>query len=474
MMPHLHLYNSETLTLEPFHKNPPDRVTLYTCGPTVYNFAHIGNFRTYVFEDVLRRALNFFGYRVVQAMNLTDVDDKTIKGAIANDLTLDEFTKPFKEAFFADLKALNIEPVEFYPEATTHIPEMIEMIEELLKKGIAYYGQDGSVYYAISRFPQYGRLAHLSTQHLKAGASERNAHDEYDKENISDFVLWKAYDPSRDGKIFWESPFGKGRPGWHIECSAMAMKHLGKTLDIHVGGVDNLFPHHENEIAQSEACTECQFVKHWCHSEHLLVDGKKMSKSLGNFFTLRDLLEKGYTGIEVRYALMQSHYRMQLNFSLTALDAAASSLKRINTCFEQLQNYQPAPHDTLDAAFFNRYAEDFKRALAHDLNLAECFAIVFSWVKDVNTGIAQSSFGPKDQKALLDLILNFNKVLGILVLRQEAFIPEAVTMALAQRNQARAHKNYAEADRLRKWIEDQGFQIEDTPKGAIVKPHNTV
>ncbi len=322
---------------------------MYTCGPTVYNFAHIGNFRTYVFEDLLRRTLLYFGFKVEQAMNITDVDDKTIRGAIEKKISLQAFTEPYTQAFFEDLKTLNIQPVEHYPKATDYIPEMIAIIQKLLVKGIAYVGADKSVYFAIRQFPSYGRLSHLHLGELQTGASNRVATDEYDKENASDFVLWKAYDPDRDGGIFWESPFGPGRPGWHIECSAMAMKLLGESLDIHVGAVDNMFPHHENEIAQSEAYSCCRFVKHWLHSEHLLVDHKKMSKSLGNFYTLRDLLEKGYTGRQVRYMLLQTHYRTQLNFTFTGLDAAVSSLERLSDFIARLRSIRHAKmHRALD------------------------------------------------------------------------------------------------------------------------------
>jgi cysteinyl-tRNA synthetase len=333
----LKLYNTETRQKEEIAPSHGRTIRMYTCGPTVYNFAHIGNFRTYVFEDLLRRTIKFFGFSIEQVMNLTDIDDKTIKGAMEKKISLDAFTKPFTEAFFQDLDTLGIQRVEHYPKATDYIPEMLRIIEILIEKGIAYRGQDNSIYFAIAKFPSYGRLSHLHLDELKAGASERVATDEYDKEHVSDFVLWKAYDPLRDGDIFWESPFGKGRPGWHIECSAMAMKLLGETIDIHVGGVDNMFPHHENEIAQSEACSSHRFVKHWLHAEHLLVDHKKMSKSLGNFYTLRDLLQKRYTGSQVRYMLLQTHYRTQLNFTFTGLDAAIQTLQRISDFVMRLQ-----------------------------------------------------------------------------------------------------------------------------------------
>jgi cysteinyl-tRNA synthetase len=333
----LKLYNTESRQREEIAPSDGRTISMYTCGPTVYNFAHIGNFRTYVFEDLLRRAIQFFGFRVRQAMNLTDVDDKTIKGAIDKKVSLDAFTKPFKDAFFEDLETLSIEKVEYYPQATDYIPEMIAIIQKLLETGVAYRGQDQSIYFAIAKFPSYGRLSHLHLGELQAGASNRVSNDEYDKENVSDFVLWKCYDQERDGDIYWESPFGKGRPGWHIECSAMAMKLLGETIDIHVGGVDNMFPHHENEIAQSEAYSCRHFVKYWLHAEHLLVDHKKMSKSLGNFYTLRDLLEKGYTGRQIRYMLLQTHYRTQLNFTFPGLDGAVSTLERLSDFIQRLQ-----------------------------------------------------------------------------------------------------------------------------------------
>jgi cysteinyl-tRNA synthetase len=345
----LKLYNTETKEKEEIIPLDGRTIRMYTCGPTVYNFAHIGNFRTYIFEDLLRRALKFFGFSIKQAMNLTDIDDKTIKGALDKKITLNAFTQPYKDAFFEDLATLGIERVEYYPQATDYIPEMITIIQLLIEKGAAYRSHDGSIYFAIAKFPSYGRLSHLHLNELQAGASNRVALDEYDKENVSDFVLWKAYDSQRDGEIFWESPFGKGRPGWHIECSAMAMKLLGESIDIHVGGVDNIFPHHENEIAQSEAYSSQHFVKHWLHAEHLLVDHKKMSKSLGNVYTLRDLLKKGYTGHQVRYMLLQTHYRTQLNFTFTGLDSVVHSLARLSDFIVRLQDIRREKiHKALD------------------------------------------------------------------------------------------------------------------------------
>ena len=321
------IYNTLTRCVEEFVPFQPPQVRLYTCGPTVYDFAHIGNFRAYVFEDLLRRTLRFRGFQVTQVMNLTDVDDKTIRGAQAAKMTLGDYTRQYTDAFFEDLRTLAIEPAEHYPAATAHIPAMIALIETLFQKGYAYRSEDGSVYFSIAKFKDYGKLARLDLTGLKPGA--RIAQDEYQKENAADFALWKARQ-SEDGDVAWDSPWGRGRPGWHIECSAMSMKYLGASFDLHTGGVDNIFPHHEDEIAQSEAATGRPFVKYWMHCAHLVVDGRKMSKSLGNFFTLRDILRRGYSGREIRYALMVVHYRQALNFTFEALDAARAALARLD------------------------------------------------------------------------------------------------------------------------------------------------
>ncbi len=318
----MNVYNSLTRKVEEFKPVTSNEVGLYTCGPTVYNFAHIGNFRAYAFEDILRRVIQFNGISVKHVMNLTDVDDKTIRGANAAGVPLTDFTKTYKEAFFADLKKLNILPADIYPAATDHITEMINLVSKLIEKGIAYKSEDGSVYFNVRAFPGYGKLAHIDFDNQRTGA--RCAADEYDKENVGDFALWKAWEDS-DGPVGWDSPWGRGRPGWHIECSAMSMKYLGETFDLHTGGIDNLFPHHENEIAQAEAATGKPFVRTWMHCAHLKVNGEKMSKSAGNFFTLRDLIEKGFSGREIRYVLINAHYRQGLNFAFTALEDARKS-----------------------------------------------------------------------------------------------------------------------------------------------------
>lgn len=459
----LKIFNTESRQKEIFKPLQEGVVKLYTCGPTIYNFAHIGNFRTYVFEDLLRRTLEYLGFKVEQVMNLTDVDDKTIRGALAQKVSLEQFTETYKKAFFEDLKTLNIEKVEHYPAATSYIPHMIEMIQNLLSKGIAYKGQDGSIYFSITKFPHYGRLSHLESRELKEGASERVAADEYDKDHASDFVLWKAYDAERDGTIFWESPFGKGRPGWHIECSAMASALLGKTLDIHVGGVDNMFPHHENEIAQSEACYGCRFVKYWLHAEHLLVDHKKMSKSLGNFYTLRDLLNKGYKGSEVRYMLLQTHYRTQLNFTLTGLDAARASLQRLHDFVFRLQHINKEVEGE-SPAFIAKFTE----ALADDFNISSALSALFDFIRDTNTLIDQGKIGSGQAKKILEDLKKVDKVLGVIFVTSEEISAELEEL-LAKRNEARRTKNFAESDRIRDELLAKGYIIEDTPAGARLK-----
>lgn len=464
------LYNTESRKKEELKPLQDNHVRMYTCGPTVYNFAHIGNFRTYVFEDLLRRTIQFFGYKITQVMNLTDVDDKTIRGAIAKGITLDEFTQPFKDAFFEDLKTLNIQPAEKYPAATDYIQEMIKLIQGLIDKGVAYKGGDGSIYYAISKFPRYGCLSHLHLDELQAGASERVAADEYEKDHVADFVLWKSYDPERDGKIFWESPFGPGRPGWHLECSAMAMSLLGKTIDIHVGGIDNMFPHHENEIAQSEAFSGDRFVNLWMHSEHLVVDGKKMSKSLGNFFSLRDLLQKGFTGKQVRMMLIQTHYKTQLNFTFTGLDAVKQTLQRINDFIQRMNEIQNQASNGAAAKVLEKAYQGFAEGLADDLNISVSMAALFDMIREINGLCDANNLSRQDADQVLEILKKFDSVLGIMDFDgKEETVPQDLQEALEKRIQARKDKNWALADTLRDLIASRGYQIEDTSTGARLK-----
>ncbi|MDJ0652097.1 MAG: cysteine--tRNA ligase [Simkaniaceae bacterium] len=466
----LNLYNTESRVKELVElKEGQKALTLYTCGPTVYNYAHIGNFRTYVFEDLLRRTIKYFGFPLIQVMNLTDVEDKTIKGALEEGLALTAYTRRYKEAFFEDLKTLHIEPVEMVCSATDSIAEMIEMIEILLEKGIAYTGKDGGIYYSIKHFPSYGRLSHLKLEDLKEGASERVSDDDYDKESAADFVLWKPYDPKRDGEVFWDSPFGKGRPGWHIECSAMATHHLGETIDFHIGGVDNIFPHHENEIAQSEGCSGKRFVRHWMHAQHLIVDGKKMSKSLGNFYTLRDLLAKGYTGEEVRYLLLSTHYRTQLNFTFEGLEAARQTLIRFSAFVHRLRIVQCIEGPPLDDQI-ERCRTSFKRALGDDLNISEALASLFELIKQVNALIDEEKVSKSEAEKVLGFLEGLNTVLAVLPLQEKVVdIPPEIQEAFEKRQAARASKDWAEADKQRDFIQSQGFTLEDSFSGSRIK-----
>ncbi|MDY3229199.1 MAG: cysteine--tRNA ligase [Kiritimatiellia bacterium] len=446
------VFNSLTRQNEDLKPIADNTIRLYTCGPTVYNFAHIGNFRAYTFEDILRRVIQFNGMKIKQVMNLTDVDDKTIKGANAAGVKLTDYTKTYKDAFFADLKKLNIQSAEVYPAATDHIPEMIDLVADLVKKGIAYQSEDGSVYFNVRKFPGYGKLAHIDFDHQQTGA--RCASDEYDKENVGDFALWKAWEES-DGPVAWDSPWGKGRPGWHIECSAMSMKYLGETFDLHTGGIDNLFPHHENEIAQAEASTGKEFVKTWMHCAHLRVNGEKMSKSLGNFFTLRDLLEKGYTGREIRYVLINAHYRSGLNFAFTALDDARKSLARIDACVEQAT-------EGAVPEWAQKHLEDFAAAVNDDLNIPSAFAALFALVRDANGKGAAGTLGVfKRMDEVLGIIFFENK-------KKTVEIPADIQAMLDQRADARKAKNWAESDRLRDALAAAGWLVKDSKDGQTV------
>lgn len=442
-------------------------VRMYTCGPTVYNFPHIGNLRTYVFEDLLRRVIRFFGMNVYQVMNLTDIDDKTIKGALAKKVSLNQFTEVYKKAFFEDLETLEVEKAEKYPAATDHIDDMIKMIQTLIDKGIAYKTEEGNVFFRITKFPGYGALSHLNLSELKEGASNRVSNDEYEKESVSDFALWKTYEKEKDGDIFWESPFGKGRPGWHIECSAMAIRYLGETLDLHMGGVDNMFPHHENEIAQSEGCTGKTFSKYWMHTEHLLVDGKKMSKSLGNFYTLRDLLAKGYKGAEVRYLLLSTHYRTQLNFTFEGLEAARSSLRRCTDFLIRLKKIDSEIEDEAEGEIESA-KKAFREALAEDINISNALAVLFDFIRKINTWIDNGKLGKKSAEKILSFFRECNFVLGIFS-EEEEKAPQEIEEKAQRRFVARQEKDWKLADLLRNEIDKAGYLVEDLPQGFVIK-----
>jgi cysteinyl-tRNA synthetase len=459
------VFNTLTLRLEDFVPLDGNRVRLYTCGPTVYNYAHIGNFRAYVFEDVLRRTLKYFGFGVTQVMNLTDVDDKTIRGARAAGVPLNTFTQTFKDAFFADLKILNIEPAEHYPAATDHVPEMIAIIRTLVAKGHAYRSEDGSVYFSVASFPAYGRLAHLDMAGLRPGA--RVAHDEYEKENVADFALWKAWDEA-DGDVAWDSPWGRGRPGWHIECSAMSTRYLGETFDLHTGGVDNIFPHHEDEIAQTEAATGKPFVKYWMHCAHLVVDGRKMSKSLGNFFTLRDVLDRGFTGREIRYVLCAGHYRQSLNFSFDALGAARSALQRLDEFQDRLAALAARGGESALPEWAGTAQQKFEASLADDLAISGALGALFDMVHAGNKAMDAGAVSPAAAEAVRGLLIRFDGVLAFLA-KPETDAPAEALALLAQRQAARQAKNWAESDRIRNELATRGWIIQDTPQGPKLK-----
>jgi cysteinyl-tRNA synthetase len=454
----IQFHNTYSRRLEEFQPADPAKVKLYTCGPTVYSYAHIGNFRAYVFEDLLQRHLEARGYKIDRVLNLTDVDDRTIKGSNEAGIPLNEFTSRFKRAFFEDLEALRIERADYFPAATDpeNIQKMIKMIQTLVDQDIAYQAEDQSIYFRINRFSDYGKLAHLDLDELRPSGRVRNDH--YEKESIGDFALWKAWD-ALDGAVGWESPWGKGRPGWHIECSAMATRILGPEIDIHCGGVDNIFPHHEAEIAQSESCTGKQFVRFWLHCAHLLVEGQKMSKSLGNFFTLRDLLEKGYTGREVRYALLRVNYRLPLNFTFDGLAEARQSLLRIDEWLRRLRDLaqQVKPDSDFEAS------DAFFKALDDDLNISAGLAEVFDQIRASNKAIDQGNFTPARAATLLRW---WDAVNTVLQLQEETeSIPPLVQKLLDRRIAARSAKDWSDSDALRHQIEESGWLVKDTKDG---------
>ena len=460
-------FNSFSRRLEEFVPLEPGQVRLYTCGPTVYNFAHIGNFRAYIFEDLLQRHLEFRGFHVHRVMNLTDVDDKTIRGCRAAGIPLAEFTAPFKAAFFEDLDALRIKRADHFPEATSadQIARMISMIAVLVEKGHAYRADDGSVYFRIRSFPAYGHLAHIVLDELQAGTRIRS--DEYEKENVGDFALWKAWDEA-DGDVAWDSPWGRGRPGWHIECSAMATGILGPQLDIHCGGEDNIFPHHEAEIAQSECVTGLRFAGYWMHCKHLRVEGSKMAKSAGNFFTLRDLIEKGWTGREVRLALLSVKYREPLNFTMDGLAAARSALARLDEWSARItaaaaQVAAPRPPGSAPAPDLLPEMDAFGDALDDDLNISAALAAVFELIRKTNRRLDAGNLTAEQAKPLAAWLQGVHSVLA-LEPDPEAPPPATGTL-LEQRALARAAKDWKSSDALRDQIAALGWTVKDTKDG---------
>ena len=461
----LHLFNTYSRQIEEFHPLDPDgrAVKMYTCGPTVYSHAHIGNFRAYIFEDLLQRHLEMRGYTVERVMNLTDVDDKTIRGSRAANLPLREFTAPFKKAFFHDLDTLQIKHAATFPAATEErfVQAMIAMIAKLIARELAYQAEDKSVYFRINRFPEYGHLAHFDLSELRSTGRVKS--DEYDKEHVGDFALWKAWD-EEDGDVWWESPWGRGRPGWHIECSAMATTLLGEQIDIHCGGVDNIFPHHEAEIAQSEGCSGKTFVRYWLHCAHLLVDGQKMSKSLGNFHTLRDVLEKGYSGREVRYALSRVHYRAPLNFTWEGMEEARQALARIDEWLRRLREAARAGEVQPNRAVA---IEDdrFAGALDDDLNISAALGHLFEQIRESNREL-DGGIDSARALAWLTWWQRINQVLALEAEQEE--LPEEIVRMAEERRHARLARDWQKSDELRDALQARGWEVRDTKDGQVV------
>ncbi len=474
-MGEMFLQNTLSGEKEPFVPLHAGEVRIYSCGPTVYDFAHIGNFRTFTFQDILRRFLRSQGYRVQQVMNLTDVDDRIIVNAAAANISIREYTDKFIAAFLEDMKALGLEMPEKIIRATDHIEEMVALIERLGQKGLTY-SSDGSIYFRIAGFPEYGRLSKIHVDGMQAGV--RVDADRYDKDNARDFALWKAPKP---GEHFWETRIGPGRPGWHIECSAMAMKYLGETLDIHTGGVDLCFPHHENEIAQSEGATGLPFVRFWLHAEHLFLEGEKMSKSLGNFYTLRELLGMGYKPSTVRCLLASVPYRTQLKFTTESLRHAESAVERLRNFAARLKSQKFPPGDVASFTERARRAEDeFRAGLADDLNTARALAAVFDLIRDANTQMDRDAFTRNDLAPVQAALEKFDAVFDLLTDHdaeklaalglqsvEGAVADSEVEALVAERQSARQRRDFAASDRIRQQLAERGIILEDTRNGEV-------
>jgi len=463
--PDFRLYNTLTRKVESFSPADGKTVRIYTCGPTVYRPAHLGNFRTFLFEDLLRRAIELRGWKVKQVMNLTDVDDKIIKAASEQGTTIAEITAPVTKIFHIDRAFLRIQDAELYPKATDHIPEMIEIVKRLVDRKLAYKADDGSVYFAIDKFKEYGKLSRLDTREVKAGA--RVIQDDYSKENAQDFALWKAAKPEDEATgAAWDSPWGRGRPGWHLECSAMAMKYLGDTLDIHCGGIDLIFPHHEDEIAQSEGSTGKPFSRFWCHGEFLLTEGSKMAKRLGNVATVQDLRDQGVPAAAFRHFVFSTHYRKQLNMSSEALEASIEGVRRIGDFAQRLAEAKGATPE------LEKIAEDAEAevtaALFDDLNAPIALGALFTFVRKANAELDRNGV---DKRALETARAVFARINSVLDVIPDATGPDPevsrwVEERLTARREARSRREFAEADRIRAEVESKGIAIEDTPHGT--------
>ncbi|MBI5393128.1 cysteine--tRNA ligase [Candidatus Woesearchaeota archaeon] len=459
----LQFYNTFTQKKELFKPIEKNSATMYNCGPTVYNYAHIGNFRAYICSDILKRYLLYKGFAVKQVMNITDVDDKTIRDSQKEGLSLHEFTEKYTIAFFEDLEKLNISKAYVFPRATQHIHGMIHLTQKLLDNEIAYQARDG-IYFSISKFRNYGKLSKIKLDETKTGVRVKN--DEYDKENAQDFALWKFW-TEKDGDCVWESPFGKGRPGWHIECSVMAMQHLAEHFDIHTGGIDLIFPHHENEIAQSEAVTGKKFVNYWLHNEYILVNGKKMSKSLGNFFTLRDLLIQGYKARAIRYLLLSSHYRQQLNFTLQGIDAAEKVIEKFDIFFaslDEVKNLNNTVENNEIAAIIENAQKQFEEAMDDDLEISQGLAVIFEFIRRINVLASENKVGKKNAVDITDFMKKIDSVLGVMH-TEESAMPREIIMLAEERERVRKKKDFATSDKLRKEIISKGYILDDTNTG---------
>ena len=459
------LYNTLSRRIEPFVPEDGKTVRIYTCGPTVYRPAHLGNFRTFLFEDLLRRVIALRGWKLVQVMNLTDVDDKIIKAASEQGITISEVTAPVVRTFNADRSFLRIQDAEFYPRATDHIPEMIAIVERLVERKLAYLADDGTVYYAIDKLEGYGKLSRLDTREVKAGA--RVIQDDYSKENAQDFALWKAAKPEDEATgAAWDSPWGRGRPGWHLECSAMAMKFLGETLDIHCGGIDLIFPHHEDEIAQSEGATGKPFSRFWCHGEFLLTDGSKMAKRLGNVATVQDLRDQGVPAAAFRHFVFSTHYRKQLNMSGDALEASMEGVRRIADFAERLADAKAATPELEKVA--EEAEAEVLAALYDDLNAPIALGALFTFIRRANAELDRNGVDRRALEKAREVFARINSVLDVVpeAADSDPELTQWIEEKLAARKNARARREFAQADAIRAEIEGKGIAIEDGPQGT--------
>jgi cysteinyl-tRNA synthetase len=459
----LKLYNTLTRKKELFKPIKSKEVLMYSCGPTVYNYVHIGNLRAYIFVDLLRRYLRYKGFKLKHVMNLTDIDDKTIKNSQKEKKSLKEFTEFYTKAFLEDLKSLNIEIPEIMPKATEEIKGMVDLVKILLDKGYAYKTEKGDIYFKISKFKDYGKLAKLDVENLKKNADGRldNA-DEYEKKDARDFALWKSYE-KEDGNIFWDTEIGKGRPGWHIECSVMSSKYLGQPFDIHTGGVDLIFPHHTNEIAQSEAAYDKKFVNYWLHNEHLVVNGGKMSKSLKNFFTLNDLIKKGYNPKSIRYELLSTHYKTKLDFREDNLKKIPETLQKFYDFLDKLDNIENIEDNPKVDKLIIKVKQDFEKKMDNDLNISGGLASIFDFMTEINKIMGKIS--KKDAKNVKDVMIKFDSVLGIMKY-DKGTLDKNIEELVQKREKARKKKNYAESDKIRDELRSKGIILEDTPTGV--------